>query len=67
MENNQSYTTDLQKHKVYVEDLNMEMVPYSVAVRIIEQMAELQTEDYLKQLQQTMNELSKTMNGIQNS
>lgn len=67
MKNNQSYITDLQQHKVYIEDLKMEMVPYSVAVEAIKQIAELETKEYIDQLEHTMNELSKTINGIQNS
>lgn len=65
MEKGKTQTIDLQHHKVYIEDLKTEMVPYSVAVKAVEQMAELQAKEYMEDLEYAMKDLHKTINQIQ--
>lgn len=65
MQEDKTHTIDLRNHKVYIESLKTEMVPYSVAAQAVEQMAESQTKKYIGDLQHAMNELHKSITEIQ--
>ena len=58
-------TINLEEHKVFVDKLKMEMVPYSIAIQAVEQAANLDTEQYAKDLENAMTELNKALSNIQ--
>lgn len=54
---------DLQKHKIFVPELNMEVVPYSV---VIEAMQELQNQA-LTRVDEVLSDLTKALNHLENN
>ena len=46
----------LEDHKMYVDSAKMNMVPYSVAIRALEEATNTSTEKYLLELETAMNE-----------
>lgn len=58
----QNNKINLEEHKVFVASYNMDMVPYSVALKALEQSGGEQVNKYLKDLEFAMNELHRTMN-----
>lgn len=65
MENKQQIIK-LEDHKVYMASIKTDMVPYSIAVKAVEQVAESQTKEYIEYLQHSMKELHKTIFELQN-
>lgn len=55
---------NLEEHKVFIDKLKIEMVPYSIALKAVEQAANLDTEQYAKDLENAMTELNKALNNI---
>ena len=55
----------LEDHIVFVDKLKMDMVPYSIAIQAVEQAANLDTEQYAKDLENAMTELNKALSNIQ--
>jgi hypothetical protein len=49
---------ELDKHKVFVEDLKMDMVPYSVAKKLLEEFKS-------NKIANTMSEISNAVKGLQ--
>jgi|TARA_R110000744_G_scaffold338196_3_gene443405 hypothetical protein len=54
----------LEDHKMYVDSAKMNMVPYSVAIRALEEATNTSTEKYLLELETAMNELKNSLNSI---
>jgi hypothetical protein len=52
--------SDLEKHKIYVKDLGMEVVPYSIAVQAL---VEVQ-EQSLSKIDQTLEHLNKALTDL---
>lgn len=55
---------NLNEHKVYVNSLKMDMVPYSIAVQAIQEAVNIDTEKYAKDLEAAMAELRNSLNNI---
>jgi len=55
----------LEDHKTYIKELKMEMVPYTVAKKAVEEAGSLGTEQYAKDLENAMTELNKALSNIQ--
>lgn len=55
---------NLDQHKVYVESLKMEMVPYSIAVQALQEAVDIDTTSYTQELENVMKELRNSLNNI---
>jgi len=56
----------LEDHKTYVDSHQMEMVPYTVAVRALTELsAELNSDKYLQELNLAMQDLRYSLNNIE--
>ena len=55
---------NLDKHKVYVDSLKMDMVPYTIAVQALQEAADVDTEKYAIELENAMTELRNSLNNI---
>ena len=55
---------NLEEHKIYVESLNMEVVPYSVAKTAVSEAADYDTGKYFKELDKAVNELQISLQNI---
>ena len=55
---------NLGKHKVYVDSLKMDMVPYTIAVQALQEAADVDTEKYAIELENAMTELRNSLNNI---
>ena len=55
---------NLADHKIYVENVKMEMVPYSIAMKALEEVTNPTTEKYFLELETAMNELKNSLNSI---
>ena len=55
---------NLEEHKKYVESHKMDMVPYSIAMQALEEVANVSTVEYEKDLELAMNELKETLNNL---
>lgn len=55
---------NLDNHKVYVESLKMEMVPYTVAVQALQEAIDIDTDKYAEDLEAAMAELRNSLNNI---
>jgi hypothetical protein len=55
---------NLDQHKVYVESLKMEMVPYSIAVQALQEAVDIDTTSYAQELENVMKELRNSLNNI---
>ena len=64
MEQNKDKLINLEDHKVFVEAVKTDMVPFSVAVKAVEQMANLAADKPMKDLEYAMKELHRTMSEL---
>jgi len=55
---------NLEKHKIFVESLNMDVVPISIAYRALEEVAEANTADYEKEVDVAIKQLQETLNNL---
>ena len=55
---------NLENHKVFVDSLKMDMVPYTIAVQAVIQAADVDTEKYAQELENAMKELRNSLNNI---
>jgi|TARA_R110000822_G_scaffold214820_2_gene349778 hypothetical protein len=55
---------DLEKHKVYVEHLKMEMVPYSVVQQVLVEVQNSYTQGYYDKLDEALNTLQQSVSNI---
>ena len=55
---------NLDQHKVYVESLKMEMVPYSIAIQALQEAVDIDTTSYAQELENVMKELRNSLNNI---
>lgn len=55
---------NLDEHKVYVENLKMNMVPYSIAIQAIKEASSIDAEKYAKDLEHAMTELHRALNNV---
>ena len=55
---------NIDKHKVYVDNLKMDMIPYTIAVQAIQEAADIDTEKYAVDLENAMTELRNSLNNI---
>jgi len=51
----------LEEHKVYVNSHKMEMVPYSIAVQALKEVSNVETERYLKELEDATSKLHEAL------
>ena len=54
----------LEEHKVYVDSVKMDMVPFSIAVKAVKEALDPTTESYLEELDAAMNELRNTISTL---
>ena len=54
----------LENHKVFVPSLQMDMVPYSIAVQALQEAVDVDTEKYAIELENAMKELRNSLNNI---
>lgn len=57
---------NIEEHKVYVDSLKMEMIPYSIAVQAIKQAGSVEIEKYMRDLEHATSELHKALNQLGN-
>jgi len=55
---------NLEKHKVYVESLKMEMVPYSIAVQAVQEVNDIDAEKYAQELDNALKELQNSLSNL---
>ena len=55
---------NLADHKIYVENVKMEMVPYSIAMKALEEVTNPTTEKYFLDFEKAMEELRNSINDI---
>ena len=56
---------NLEEHKVYIESLKMDMVPFTVAVQALNDLSlELSNSGYLEELNKAMEDLRVSLNNI---
>jgi hypothetical protein len=55
---------NLDQHKVYVDSLKMEMVPYSIAIQALQEAVDVDTTSYAQELENVMKELRNSLNNI---
>jgi hypothetical protein len=55
----------LEDYKIYVDSHKMEMVPYSIAVQAVKQAVDPDTEKYLQEVENALNELRTSLNNIE--
>ena len=56
---------NLEEHKVYIESLKMDMVPFTVAVQALNELSlELSSSGYLEELNKAMENLRTSLNNI---
>ena len=55
---------NLEEHKIYVESLNMEVVPLSIAIKAVEQASDDDTTKYLNQLDNALDDLKNSLENI---
>tara|TARA_B110000977_G_scaffold184371_1_gene247977 strand:- start:775 stop:963 length:189 start_codon:yes stop_codon:yes gene_type:complete len=56
---------NIEEHKVFVESHQMEMIPYTVAVKALTDLsAELNSDKYLQELNLAMQDLRSSLNNI---
>jgi hypothetical protein len=55
---------DLEKHKVYVDSLKMDMVPYSIAVQAVQEVNGIDAEKYAQELDNALKELQNSLNNL---
>lgn len=51
---------DLEKHKMFVPELNIEVVPYTIAVQALEQVQE----EVMVKIDQALNDIQKSINTL---
>jgi hypothetical protein len=54
----------LEEHKVYIDSHKMEMVPYSIAIQALEEVSNIETEKYLKDLEHATSELHQALSQL---
>jgi len=56
---------NLEEHKVYIESLKMDMVPFTIAVQAINELSlNLSSSGYLEELNKAMEDLRTSLNNI---
>jgi hypothetical protein len=55
---------NLEEHKIFVESLNMEVVPYSIAIQALEELANNSNMEYENQLDEAIQELQNSINNL---
>ena len=55
---------NLEKHKVYVDSLKMEMVPYSIAIEAVQEVQGSYTDEYLDKLEEALAQLQTSVNNV---
>jgi hypothetical protein len=55
---------NLDQHKVYVDSLKMEMVPYSIAIQALQEAVDVDITSYAQELENVMKELRNSLNNI---
>ena len=56
---------NLEEHKVYIENLKMDMVPFTIAVQALNELSlELSSSGYLEELNKAMENLRTSLNSI---
>jgi len=55
---------NLDKHKVYIDSLKMDMVPYTIAVQAVQHATNVDTAKYAEELENAMIELRNSLNNI---
>ena len=55
---------NLEEHKVFVDELKMDMIPYSIALQAVQEVSNIDTEQYAIKLENAMLELRNSLNNI---
>jgi len=55
---------NLEEHKIFVESLNIEVVPLSIAIKAVEQASDDDTTKYLNQLDTALDDLKNSLENI---
>jgi len=55
---------NLEEHKIYVESLNMEVVPYSVAVQVVQEILNTNADKYANELQEALGDLKNSLSDL---
>lgn len=55
---------NLEDYKIYVDSHKMEMVPYSIAIQAVKQATDPDTDKYIKEVENALNELRNSLNNI---
>jgi len=56
---------NLEEHKVYIESLKMDMVPFTIAIQAINELSlNLSSSGYLEELNKAMQDLRTSLNNI---
>ena len=55
---------NLEEHKIFVESLHMEVVPYSIAIQALEELANNSNMEYENQLDEAIQELQNSINNL---
>jgi len=56
---------NLEEHKVYIESLKMDMVPFTIAIQAINELSlNLSSSGYLEELNKAMEDLRTSLNNI---
>ena len=55
---------NIEAHKVYVDSLKMEMVPYSIVLQALNEVNDIDTEKYTKELDSALAEFHKALKSI---
>ena len=55
---------NLEEHKIFVESLNMEVIPYSVAVKAVQEVSDPDTTKYFNELETAINELKNKVKDV---
>jgi len=55
---------NLEEHKVFVDELKMDMIPYSIAIQAVQEVSNIDTEQYAIKLENAMLELRNSLNNI---
>ena len=55
---------NLEEHKIFVESLNIEVVPLSIAIKAVEQASDDDTTKYLNQLDNALDDLKNSLESV---
>ena len=55
---------NLEEHKIFVESLNTEVVPYSVAVQAIQEILNTNADKYASELEEALGDLKNSLKDL---